>query len=74
MLYLVQYTRRNKRNSGEKWVNHVADATEAVRAFYDWFFRENSTDGVKIDRVLGVEFTGDLSTIDVIDAALERKG
>lgn len=72
MLYKIDYSKRSGSN-GTKWLNYADDKTDAVKRFMDWFFADNPGDAVRIDAVTSVEFTGDMSSIDLIDAELAKK-
>lgn len=72
MLYKIDYTTRNEHAVGSKWVNHAADKTEAVTRFMNNFFATHPGDAVRIELVTSVEMIGDLSNVDVLDAALEN--
>lgn len=72
MLYKIDYKTRSGK-TGEKFVNNAADRTEAVKRFMDWFFANNPDDAVKPTATMEIEFTGDLSQIDFIDAAIAEK-
>ena len=72
MLYKIDFTGRNERKSGTKWINYVADSTEATKIFMESFFSENPGDAVRIDHITEVELTGDLSGVEIIDAQLSR--
>jgi hypothetical protein len=69
MLYKIDYTTRNERAVGSKWMNNVADKTEAVTRFMDNFFVTHPGDAVRIELITRVDLIGDLSRLDVIDAA-----
>ena len=74
MLYKIDYIRRSTMQEESKFVNHVADQTEAVKRFMDWFFANNEGDAVKPVRSTCIEMIGDLSNVDVIDAACVHEG
>ena len=73
MLFKVDYTKRGdgRESTDSKWVNFVADKTEALKRFMDWFFSTAPAYRVRVDGITEVEFVGDLSGIDLIDGAIE---
>jgi len=72
MLYKIDYTTRNERKSATRWVNHAADSTAAVKRFMNDFFVRSPDDAVRIDLITTVEIVGDMSSIDMIDAAVKE--
>ena len=72
MLHKIDYTTRNERKAGTRWVNHAADSTEAVKRFMNDFFVRSPDDAVRIDLITTVEIAGDMSGIDLIDEAVSN--
>ena len=73
MLYKLDYTTRNKKEQGTKWVNFAADRTEAVTQFMDWFFAKQPDDAVRVELVTEVQIVGDMGAIDLIDQVAKPK-
>lgn len=69
MLYQIDYTRRSDMARLTKYINHAADETEAITRFMDWFHSAHRNDAARPEKITTIEFTGDLSQMDVIDAA-----
>jgi len=69
MLYKIDYTIASEdgRKVATKWINHAADQTQAVKRMMNWFFENNPNSKIRLDSVMGVEITGDMSAVDVID-------
>ena len=72
MIYKIDYTQHSNEavGGGSKWVNNVADQTEAVKKFMNWFFETYPNQKIRLEGIMAVEFVGDMSAVDVIDAAI----
>jgi low affinity Fe/Cu permease len=72
MLYKIDYTTRNMRDTGSRFINLAINKTEAVKAFMDWFHDKYQADAVRIDLITEIEFVGDGSALAEIDDAILR--